>query len=346
MLYRALVLIVTIVVSPTALAQKTDQVFLHNGDRVTGDIKVLIRGELRISTDTFGTIYVSWKDVDHIISDKRILLEMSDGTRYFGPAAESQEPDTVSLHESGDVVSFDSNQIVFLQTLKENQRFVGNLDNSLSIGFTYTKASDVLQWHINASSKYRAEKYLASLSFDSMITNNGTGQDSERTNLRASYNRWQGNRWFWFGNASHQKNDQLGVDGRILATGGVGRFLAQSNRHEFYVAGGLAGNWEKATDTLSTDGSYDSTTEGMVRARYSFFKRHTPKSILDIDLEYFPSLSTSQRERGNLNVRIRQEFVKDLFLNLRIYGSFDTAPPEGATAEEDYGVVTSLEYLF
>ena len=346
LLYGVFILIVTIMMSSTALAQKTDQVFLHNGDRVTGDIKELIRGELRISTDTFGTIYVSWADVEHIVSDKRILLETSDGTRYFGPIAESQEPDAVSLDISGDVVSLDSNQLVFLQTIKENQSFVGNIDNSLSVGFTYAKASDVLQWHVNASSKFRAEKYLASLSYNAMITNNGTGQDSERRELRASYNRWRGERWFWFGTGRYQENDELGIDGRFLAAGGIGRYLAQSNRHEFYVAGGLAGNWEKATDPLNSGGGYDTTAEGFLRARYSYFKLHTPKSVVDIDLEYLPSLSTSNRERGSLNVRFRQEFVKDLFWNLSFYGSFDTAPPEGAFSEEDYGVVTGLEYLF
>ena len=38
-----------------ALAQKTDLIYLENGDRVTGEIKEMEQGRLRLKTDSFVT---------------------------------------------------------------------------------------------------------------------------------------------------------------------------------------------------------------------------------------------------------------------------------------------------
>ena len=47
--------------SPSALAQKNDYVYLKNGDRLTVEVKELTRGQMRLSTDAFGTIHVNGK---------------------------------------------------------------------------------------------------------------------------------------------------------------------------------------------------------------------------------------------------------------------------------------------
>ena len=39
-----------------AEAQKTDSVWIRNGDRITGEVKSLSRGLLKYSTDDLGTV--------------------------------------------------------------------------------------------------------------------------------------------------------------------------------------------------------------------------------------------------------------------------------------------------
>jgi len=54
----ALALTWLLVVSGTAHAQpKADIVRLANGDRITGEVKNLNRGQLELSTDDVGTLY-------------------------------------------------------------------------------------------------------------------------------------------------------------------------------------------------------------------------------------------------------------------------------------------------
>lgn len=332
--------------APFALAKQTDIVHLKNGDRVTGEIKDLVRGQMRLKTDAFGTIYVRWQDVERLTTDKRLQVELVNGQRFFGPALAEDLPDKLSLQIESKVETFDIDQIVFVQPIKGNDQRVGNLNNSLSVGFTYTKASDVTQWHINASTEYRTRKYLLSASYDSLITNNGGGADSGRRNLGGSYYRFRENRWLWFGNASMQENDQLGVDGRVLTSGGVGRFVSQSQSHELLIAGGLSANFEKSIGGASSDDDTDTSLEGLLLLEWTYFKLRTPKSQVDISLDFYPGLTDTDRQRGDLRVRYRQEFIEDLYWNLTYFDNFDTKPPLGATSKRDYGLITSLEYKF
>jgi hypothetical protein len=209
---------------------------------------------------------------------------------------------------------------------------------------TFDNTSEVMRWHVEASSEYRTDKYLAGLEYDSLVTNNGTGVDSERRSLTARYTRFRDNRWFWLATGGYQRNDSLGIDGRLIATGGLGRYLVQSTSQELLIAGGLSGNWEDAADPAAD--SVEASAEGYLEVDWTYFRLHTPKSDVNLDFKFYPSLTESDRYRTSLQVRYRQEFWKDLFWNLTFNHAFDSDPPPGAVSETDYSVITSLEYSF
>ena len=81
----SILILATVGISPSASAQKTDLIYLHNGDRVTGEIKEMVQGRMRISTDAFDQIYVKWEDVERIESDRQIQVETASGRRFLGP---------------------------------------------------------------------------------------------------------------------------------------------------------------------------------------------------------------------------------------------------------------------
>lgn len=346
---RYFVCLLVLLISSTANSQKTDIVYLKNGDRLTVEVKELVRGEMRLKTDAFGTIFVKWEDVDRIETDKRLQVETLAGRRYFGPARPGETAGKLVLDVRGEVVTLSTDEIVFIQPIKGTGQLRGNLDSSLSVGFSYTQASDVMQWHVEASSKYRTEKYLVQASYDSMITNNGTGQDSKRRDLRGGYQRFLRNRWLWFANAGLSENDELGVDGRLLVGAGGGRYVIESQSQEMLLGIGLTANIENALgdpNVADSGSGRDTSLEGLLYGQWNYFKLYTPKSNVDLTVSLYPGITESDRIRGDARLRYRQEFVKDLFLNLTYYYNFDSDPPAGAASESDYGLVTSLEYLF
>ena len=76
-----LFLLLLLVCSP-ARAEKTDVVYLNNGDRITGEAKSLERGKLEFKTDHMGTVYIEWEDIAEIISTTGQSVELANGQRF------------------------------------------------------------------------------------------------------------------------------------------------------------------------------------------------------------------------------------------------------------------------
>ena len=339
-------LLICMLTTAPALAQKTDVIFLKNGDRVTGEIEELDRGLLQLSTTAFGKIQVNWVDIERMESDKHLQVEKGRGDRYLGSVTRDTRPGVLALIQSGQPVQIDLGEVVRLEPIKTTERLWSRLEKRLNIGFTHTQASEVTQWNINATLRYRAPKYEASASYDSMIILNQADEDRERRDLTGTYLRLRPERWVWFGTSSLQEDDELGVDGRLLVSAGVGRFLLQSSRQELSLRTGLSGNWENSIGDENENSDLNTSVDGVLGVNWSFYKLHSPLSDLGVSLEYYPGLSETGRHRGNANIRYRQEFVQDLYWNLRYYYAYDSQPPAGSRSDDDFGIVTGIEYKF
>ena len=75
-------------------APKTDVVVLANGDRITGEIKSLEYNQLKLSTYDMGTVYIEWDKIASLKSDQYLLLERTDGTRYYGQLVAGEKNDS------------------------------------------------------------------------------------------------------------------------------------------------------------------------------------------------------------------------------------------------------------
>jgi hypothetical protein len=71
--------------SPLSAREKTDVIFMKNGDKITCEIKSLRSSTLYISVDyILNTQSVDWSKVDHIYSKQLFIVTMRDGTVYTG----------------------------------------------------------------------------------------------------------------------------------------------------------------------------------------------------------------------------------------------------------------------
>ncbi len=348
LLFAVMITMAGLLLSSHALANsKTDKIYLKNGDRITGEIKELTQGQLRLKTDAIDTIYIKWEDIDYIDSDKWLQVELSDGSRFFGQTPEPEEIDnTLSLSTSRGVIDLKADDIVRMESIKINQSFWDRLDGRIKIGFNFTKASDVAQFNLNTNADYRTRKYLASVSLDTNLTRKSEGTDTRRADLTGTYLRFRPNRFFRFGSVSAQTNEELGIDLRGLVALGLGRYLVQAQRTDLQLALGLAANIERTTSDELIDSQSEASWEGLISAEWRVFKLYSPKSNWRVRAQLYPGLSDTDRNRGNLDVNFSQEFWKDLFWDMSFYYSYDSKPPDSALAKDDYGINTSIGYSF
>lgn len=332
-----------------ALAEKTDIVHLRNGDRVTCEIKKMERAQLKVSTDSMGTVYIEWKDVLRVTSNQLFVIEMQDGSRVQGTLAEPGSDGQLLLRNSaadvgsGEVADqpVDMASVVWVDPLKVNEVIVKRWDGSVSAGFDSTKANSDTSLSASFEARRRAEESVIGFSGSVYSRSQDGVEDSLRADLRGVYRGLLEDRWYWAALGSFERNDELGIDLRTLGGAGYGRFLVQTGRTLWSVTGGLA----VVNEQLAGDEDAQTSVEALLNMDYEFFTYDTPKTTLTTSLTVFPSLTESGRVRGQLDFALRRELIEDLFVEISVYDSYDSEPPEEGE-ENDYGIVTSLGYTF
>lgn len=321
-------------------APKTDIVVLVNGNAVTGEIKSLEFGLLKYSTDSMGTVNIDWEDVTSLTSNQYIEVEVSSGSKFHGNLELAEVVQSIAVGFGDDTDLIKMNEVVRIVPIATNERIINRLEGSASFGFNTDKASGVTQGRVSASVSYRTVKHLMGLVIDSSITSQDEVDDTQRRVIALNYQRFRGNRWFTDWTVSEEKNDELGIDSRIVVGGGLGRYLVQTNKNQFSLTLGLVANRESFTS------SEPSTTnaEGKIVVRY-LHRSLVPESDVTFDTRIFPLLEDLSSFRAETNLSFRREIVNDLFFDLSVYYSYLSDPPEGAE-KDDYGVVTSVGYKF
>jgi hypothetical protein len=318
---------------------KTDIVFLKNGDHITGEIKQLDRGILKLSTNDIGTINVEWEDVDSLSSVYQFRVEDSSGIKYFG-AIFLTHAGELQVIQGGQVEEALHANVVTITPLEAS--FWQQLDGSISLGFSYTKSNSMSQLTSDMYVIRRTEIRLWSLDISSIATSQESEATQQREDATLSYSRLFDGPWFAISSASAQKNDELGLDLRLLLAAGMGVNFVQSNHNDLATSAGLSVNREWSED-VSDDGY---NLEAFVSVEHSVFRYDYPKTDITSAVTVYPGLSDWGRIRSEVDVSASREIVKDFTVILSFYDSYDSDPPDPTSTKNDYGLVTSLGWTF
>jgi hypothetical protein len=330
-----------------AAAPKTDVVVLVNGDQITGEVKSLEHNQLKVSTDHMGPVYIEWDKIRSVRSNQYLLLERSDGSRYYGQwvAGEVEQRLEVRRDPRSPVEAVAMASVVRAEPI-EGGRLVDRLDGYASAGLDYARASDLgtidLAGGLSARSRTRQWSLDGSVS---LVRDNGgsdvAAETDERWDLRGTWRRFLRDRYFWEGFGSLARNTELDLNLRALAGGGVGRYLVQSNLAEWVLGAGLAYSHENYTGGERFD-----SVEAALTTQFAIFRYDFPETDVTGVFTLLPSLTKPGRYRAEADLRAKYEFVDDLYFELRVYGSYDSEPPSEVATQSDFGFVTSLGYSF
>jgi Protein of unknown function, DUF481 len=323
-------------------APKTDVVVFENGDRLTGEVKGLDRGELSFDTDATDTIRIEWARLASVESKQVLQVELTSGMRYVGESVTASGPGRLRIapRDQGGVEEFEFTAVVRMDPIDQG-RLLDRLDGYLTAGYDYAKANNLQTFTFTGGLSTRDERALRSLDASTTVTTQDTVEDSGRYDVTGSVRRFLANRRFYQGFLLFEGNDELGLDLRTTVGGGFGTYLVQDSRQEWAVLAGLAATREDfATEDTSE------SLEAVIGTGYSFFRFHDPEANLDASLFLLPSLTESGRVRSEAKLRSRYEIIEDLFFEVSLYGSYDTDADATADSKSDYGVTTSLGYSF
>ena len=207
---------------------KTDEITLLNGNVLTGEIKGLIQGRLSFGTDSLGTVQVEWEDVLSVSSRFRYEIRLQSGARHYGSLAADVKQGRMRIREGTDEQGVAIMNVVELRPLEE--KAIDRLDIRLGAGYAYTKASKVSTFSLTSEFGYQDDRGRSTLKGRTSRTNQETGDvGSNRYSIsREMWTRYPRTiRWF---DGSYEDNDELELDYRYTAGGGLGRSIVDSNR--------------------------------------------------------------------------------------------------------------------
>jgi len=317
-----------------------DSIYLTNGDRITGNIKELDRGKLRVKTLTMDTVYLNWVEIESIESEKYLRIEKTDGSFSYGRLQGSESAEQLSVSESGRNVGIPVMAIAAIKPIRVQESVWQRIEGDIKGGIDYKKASGLLLINVASNLRLREEQYEIGFGANWNETTRTEENASSRADISGTYTRFLGGRWFWKASGGLERNQELGIDLRTILSGTAGKYFLQTPSMRFEVNAGLSASRENRQDDTTLE-----SVEGLIRSSFDVFKLNIPMTRLSANVNIFPGITESGRMRVNSDITLRNEIVRDLFWDLSFYSTFDNQPAEGAESN-DYGIVTSIGASF
>jgi len=323
--------IILIMISLTGLAQKTDKVFLKNGDIITGEIKSMKFAKLSFDMDGPGIIQVKWEFIVKIISDKIFQVTMRKREVFV------TKLDRFCFKRQEATM----NDIVEIVQIKD--RFLKRLDGDINLGFNYAKSNSILQFNFSSAITYRKPKLETNLKLNSVISGNSSDSTrSKKQDATVNVMRRFNKSFYIDGVLAWQENTELGLDNRFLLSLAGGKIIFNNNRRRFLTGAGLSYNLEQSNRSTG----YDNNLEAQLGLQFKEFHYTTPKISIDTKFILYSGITDWGRLRMDFQLNSKIEIFKDFNVGLSFYNVYDNRPLSATASHNDYGINFTLGYEF
>ena len=344
---RAVLAMVLVVVPATTYAQDPDVVEVASGDRITGDVSRLQRGQLAFRTASAGaghkrfagTISIVWAEVVSLTSAKTLDVELASGERFTGSISTPSPGSLIVQTSSGPSRAIDFKEVIGIITIESG--FRGRTTGSIDFGLNYTNADDARSYTLDAEALHRSSTYAyeTQVTFNSWLSARDDVERLTRNDLTVDVRRRFSNRWYAVATGSVQQDEPLELNVRVLLGGGVGRTLVQSNRTVLSAEGGLDYDGE---DYDSSD-EFDHSLEAFGGVDWDWFAGDSSTEA-SLEAKTFISLAR-QRARLQLDASLRRDIFWDMYWAFNVLENFDSDPP-GDRPRSDFSLSFSLGWSF
>jgi len=183
-----------------------DTVWMKNGDRLTGKIRVFDGGKLMLQTDYGGSIPLDWSKVATLQSDQELMVKQDDLTGERAKTLMPAEPGKVILAngEAPKTVELASiEQIMKPKPFVEDLTWTGNVDVSLD----YKRAEkDTDDYDVDFKTKARHGRWRHNANGEYNREFQNEVKTTENWELEYALDRFITDKFFWQGRAGYKRD--------------------------------------------------------------------------------------------------------------------------------------------
>jgi hypothetical protein len=339
------ILLLTLTSASSIRAKNNDDVVvLKNGDRLTGEIKGLQRGELKIKADYMAeAVRLDWTRIERLESKSTFIIALVDGKLFTSvvrllPSNSDQVPNFI-IGTSQDGLRVP--QLDVVRIVPADPRFWQRLEGSIDFGLSFTSGNDQYQTNLTATTTYRTGDHSFTASIDTAFSGQPEGDSTTRKQFTFDYRKQLTPRFYVGGLFDLLQSDQQSLNIRTSIGGLVGVNLRQTESSRLSVFGGVVGTREHYSTLIGKPKTTNADALAGVDLNIFRFKTTDISSRFSL----FPRLTTPGRMRLQTTSDLRIKIVKDLYWGFHLYENFDSKPPVRAD-KNDLGVSTSLGWKF
>lgn len=329
-------------IAQTINTSTLDVLEFYNGDKLTGKIKQIQRGELTVSPDKQDDdAVVKLRDLAYIVARRKMyIIETVRNQRFYGVLDKGILPGFVRIIQAHDSLEISILDLDYIENMDSN--FWRRLDGSVSLGFSYSRSSNIGRLNESHSMTYSTKHWVFGTSGDLMYTMDQDFKGLEKADLALQGYRefWQ--KWFVVSIVQFQRSTELGLSARFQAVEAAGPVLIKSRKQDLRIATGLSTQREAAIDSAGTGGNV--SLEVPLRGSYYLFRLGTPELKLEADNTIFFGISEGGRIRSDQNVTLYWKIITHLNVNVTLYANYDSRPPVSGAQKIDFGTVFSVGY--
>lgn len=316
-----------------------DTIFFRNGSMVIGKLKKAKLGVVTFDPDDANDITVQQRVIRTLSARSKIFrVETINDHIHFGTIAPSGEPRKIFVSTPFDSATIDLIDVSVLYPYGDN--LWKRLSGFVGFGFSYTRSSGFGRLNYDNEIRYTARKIELTLATSGIYSVYDTAFSRDKEDLYIKNNYFFTNNWFVTGFVAYQRNIALAIEQRFQEGFGLGNKFITTKTIYTWARGGLVFNQERSTENVNSG----TLTELFGEMELNLYRFEVPKIKTTVANTTYYSLSQKDRIRDDFSANVSWELVKNFFLTLELYGSFDSKPPASGSAEFDYGTVIGLRY--
>ena len=313
-----------------------DEVWLKNGDHLTGKVLSLEGGTLVFKTAYAGDLSIKWEEVANLKTDEPIKVVLGDETTAQGPVSPGEEGKvTVKAQEVAQPITVD---LANVKTI--NPRPPLRMDLRINFGLNITDGNTNTQ-NIYGEGEFVARtdknRYTIGAIYSRSEDENVKTEDSAIGYMK--YDHFFTKKWYGYANATAEKDEFKDLDLRTSLGIGAGYQFIESERTNLSLE--LGPSYVNEDYIVAEDNSYIAGRWGL---KFEYY-------ILPKSLQYFlyhtgwQSLEESEDLTLYTQTGFRIPLYKRLNLTAQFNWEYDKSPSPGKE-KNDYTYILTIGYLW
>jgi putative salt-induced outer membrane protein YdiY len=305
-----------------------DEVYLVNGDRITGKVTTLADNKLTVESDMAGKLVIDLNNVTTFNTNAPVEIQLKDGTSFKKQISKAEtgrfaiENDQTLKSQDFNVASI----VVINPPPKEEPKWHGDISGALIS--THGNSKNLAE-SFSAALTRRSAIDRTLLSFDYYYQkqeDKDTGE-SEKTQdqwkARGKYDYFFGKKLYGFIDTRYERDAIAELQRRVLIGAGAGYQWVESEPFNFSTDAGIATRYESYYNDT------DSSSQMTAQFGYHLDKKLAKNLTFINDLTYYPAFEKFSDYYLTTTAELRAQVTEVIFTNFKVVFDYDATPAEG-----------------